>query len=388
MSSPLAGQHIALTGRLASLSREEAATRIRELGGEYVTQVRAETTLLVVGRDGFPLARDGRLSRNLQAAQELRKQGSCIQIVPEEEFLRRVGWEEKEDAIHQLYSSAQLSRILGVSEQRIRSWMRRKLITPVRQEQRVCYFDFQQVSIAKSISELTQAGVTPQQLRRSFEQLDQWLPVDAAASLQQLNLVGRDGELMVRLGDGKIADASGQLQFDFSEPEPAEEVEEPEPASVSPLSAGRSSDEWFEQGVLHEEAGRWQRAREAYEASLESGGATPEIFFNLGNVLFELGETDDAAASFRRAVEDDPQYVEAWSNLGSVLSELGDLDGAEKAFRTAIAIAPLYADAHYNLAETLDQLGRRDEAARHWQAYLSQDPHSSWAREVRRRLRV
>lgn len=385
--SRLGGKNVALTGRLASMSREEAAQLIRESGGEYVTSVDEHTSILVVGRDGFPLAEDGRLSRNLRVAKKLRAEAGTPEILPEEDFLRRTGQEQKEEAIHHLYSTAQLSRILGVAEQKIRAWMRKGLIAPVQKDKRLYYFDFQQVSVAKVVSELTRSGVTPSRLRSSLKQLDGWLPGAAAGSLQQLQLLERDGQLLVRLDDGHLAEPTGQLQFDFATEAEAKPVSAPPPQSGGPVTALPKVRDFFEEGVEHEEEEQWAQARIAYERALENSEPTPEICYNLGNVLYNLELYQEAVDHLRDAVRMDPQFVEAWSNLGIVLSELGDLEPAAEALRHALRLAPLYADAHYNLAEILDQLGRRDEADRHWQSYLDQDPHSSWAREVKRRLR-
>jgi len=49
-------------------------------------------------------------------------------------------------------------------------------------------------------------------------------------------------------------------------------------------------------------------------------------------------------------------------------------------------IVPHYADAHFNLAEALAVVGDLQGARRHWRAYLSFDPNSRWADQVRKRL--
>ena len=51
----------------------------------------------------------------------------------------------------------------------------------------------------------------------------------------------------------------------------------------------------------------------------------------------------------------------------------------------ALQLSPHYADSHYNLADIMEELGL-PEARTHWQAYLCQDRHSSWAQYARLRL--
>src|SRR5258707_322709 len=69
----LAGQKVAFTGKLASLTLAEAKELLRACGAEWVPTVTAQTALLVVGQDGLPLRRDGRLTRNLQMARRLQR---------------------------------------------------------------------------------------------------------------------------------------------------------------------------------------------------------------------------------------------------------------------------------------------------------------------------
>jgi tetratricopeptide (TPR) repeat protein len=57
-----------------------------------------------------------------------------------------------------------------------------------------------------------------------------------------------------------------------------------------------------------------------------------------------------------------------------------------EALEKALELVPHYADAHYNLAEALAAVGDLDRAREHWRAYLTFDPNSRWAEQVRRRL--
>jgi len=146
----------------------------------------------------------------------------------------------------------------------------------------------------------------------------------------------------------------------------------------------RSPQAWFASAVDAEAAGRIEDAVRAYEHALVGGAA--EAHFNLGNCYYSLRRRAEARAQFEAATRRSPDYAEAWNNLGIVSGELGDRDGALAALRQALALVPHYADAHYNLAEALAVLGDLDGARRHWRAYLSFDPNSRWADQVRRRL--
>jgi Flp pilus assembly protein TadD len=109
-------------------------------------------------------------------------------------------------------------------------------------------------------------------------------------------------------------------------------------------------------------------------------GARKELLVPLG--LFET-ELEVVALG---ASEVDPEHAEAWNNLGVGRGEQGDRRGAIAALSRALELVPHYADAHYNLAEALAVAGDLDGARRHWRAYLTFDPNSRWAEQVRRRL--
>ncbi|MEA3298204.1 MAG: BRCT domain-containing protein, partial [Chloroflexota bacterium] len=76
----LAGREFVLTGRLESLSRDEAEAKIRERGGKTSSSVTKSTSYVVVGSDpGSKLAR----------AQQL-----GVEMITEDQFLNLLGQEE------------------------------------------------------------------------------------------------------------------------------------------------------------------------------------------------------------------------------------------------------------------------------------------------------
>src|SRR5262245_43519197 len=171
LEKPLQGKRVAFTGRLASMTRAEAAELVAAHGGELSPSVTRRTTLLVVGREGWPLERDGHLTRKLETARALEREGCGIAILPEEEFLEQIGLGDRRDGIQRLYTTAQLARMLEVSGASLRAWVRSGLIRPERVEHRLCYFNFRQVASAKMLRDLMRGGATTPDIRRSLEQL-------------------------------------------------------------------------------------------------------------------------------------------------------------------------------------------------------------------------
>ena len=436
---------VAFAGRLASMTQREAADRVGAAGGRVVREPGTGTDYLVVGHGAWPLGSDGLPDRSVLRTRRLKEQYPELRIVSETTFLEMLGLAEKVEDLQRLFTTAQLSRILGVPVPQIRSWMRRKLIRPARVARRLAWFDFREVAMARALHTLTSAGVSTARIGRSIRDLAQWLP-DADRMLTQLETLSPTHQLSIRLADGSLVEPTGQRLFDFhgGVPDPgsrtpaADHAQGGEPANVFafapaappaegaappidfPLPAGApaagdagtlepragagagrvldlhaaagggraaaSSERLFQRGVAAEDAGQWKLAQQFYEGALSAGGPDPETCFNLGNVLYELDQKRAAAERYREAVALDGEYVESLNNLGNALAETGWLNDAVHAYLRALQLEPSYADAHSNLAETLVYLGRYEQARRHWTAYLDLDPHSSWATAIRELL--
>ncbi|MCA8972084.1 MAG: BRCT domain-containing protein, partial [Planctomycetes bacterium] len=97
--SSLEGHEVVLTGRLASMDREEASQHIERAGGRLAQRPTETTQLVVVGAFGWPLARDGQPTRTLLEARELQKRGVPIVIAPEEDFLVALGMDELQQGL-------------------------------------------------------------------------------------------------------------------------------------------------------------------------------------------------------------------------------------------------------------------------------------------------
>jgi len=368
----IAGREVVIAGRLLSLSRAEAYERVAACGGRLAEHPGDDTAWVVVADAGAPLGEDGRLADPLIEARARIERGQALTLLSEDEFLERLGLVEPGAALRRLYTSAQLARILDVPPRALAAWVRAGLIRPARTSRRLASFEFREVAQARALARLAARGVKPGQIRASLEALSRWWP-GARASLAQLDALEEQGALCVRTPAGDLAEPSGQLRLDFH----AASAGEPAP----------SGELWFQRALRLEQEERLAEAAQAYARALDPAHARPEVAFNLGNVLYGLERLEEACAAFQLATQLDPEYVEAWNNLGNALSLLGRHDEASAAIERALALAPDYADAHFNLAETLAASGNVDGARRHWRTYLEHDPDSSWAAEVRARLR-
>jgi DNA-binding transcriptional MerR regulator len=375
----LKGKRVAIAGRLASMTKGEAAHLISAHGGIFAPSVTRETVVVVVGRDGWPLDCDGRPTRKLRKALALEKRGAEVEIVPEEELLARLGCPGGRLQRH--FTLRELTDMLGVPAARLGAWLRAGLVEPAATVDGIRYFDFRQAAGAKMLCDLVRSGVTVARLRQSLRRLRKWLG-DVEHPLAQLTTLENSRRLVVRLGGGQLAEPGGQLLFEF-----AEQAHEAIPSSVPWIAETRGAEDWFEIGCQAEDRGDMPAAAAAYRQALLAGGPAAEPCFNLANVLAALSQYAQASERYRQVLELDPGFWEAWNNLGTVLAYAGQNEEAVDAYRQALRLHPRYADAHYNIADTLEDLGRGDEAREHWRSYLQIEPHGTGAQYARERLR-
>lgn len=390
-TSPLHGKEVCLTGRLWTMDHRTARRRLREHGARCTTLPGIGTDYVIVGEAGPPLGADGSPTRALLLAEQHRRAGHRLQLLRETEFLTLLGLQQNREDLERLYTVEQLARILSTPTATVRQWVRLGLIRPAKETGRLALFSFPQVSAARDLCRLAEAGLSPQRLKSSLERIRAWLP-DGDVALGQLEVLSHNS-VGVRLDDGSVAEPSGQLRLQFDGPQDGPAIPRLAPAPAASAAPDRPPAaptplrrDWFADGVAAEEAGDLTAAIHAYRQSLLSGGPQPETSFNLGNCYYATERLEDAVEMYTRAVNIEPEYCEAWNNLGNTLSDLERIDDALDAYRRAIHASPDYADAHYNLAETLAWLGDVASARAHWAAYLEQDPHSAWARRVRQRL--
>jgi tetratricopeptide (TPR) repeat protein len=270
------------------------------------------------------------------------------------------------------FTAEQLAEFCGLPPTVVRRWIEHELLVCNRGS--VATFAFRAVGVARTLAQLWRAGWTAPRIARGWR-LARTVVADPDAAL--LGLLASIGHrrVLVRTPDGRLVEPGGQLLFDFAAAAAAGDAELPQL---------RSPQAWFALAVDAESAGRIEDAVRAYEHALP--GASAEVHFNLGNCYYSLRRRAEAREQFEAAIRRSPDYAEAWNNLGIVRGELGDRDGAIAALQQALVLVPHYADAHYNLAEALAVAFDLEGARRHWRAYLSFDPNSRWADQVRRRL--
>jgi len=377
----LAGERVVFTGILASMTHREAAEWVERRGGVATEHVGRQTTLLVIGEEGWPLEADGRPSVKLQHAQRYLAEGQPLRIASESEWLAFIGLDDRLATRAQIYTPASISQLLKVSVQAVRRWERLGLIQPVRRVHRLPYFDLRQVASAQRLAELLAAGIPAAQVRDSLQKLTPWVG-DSAAALTQLELLEQRKELACRDRRGRLITPSGQRLLEFEpvpKPVPADAPSRDEPHTPDDDRADWGRGEWFEEGQRLSAEGQLAPAIEALRMSLMLDYDFPEVHFQLADLLYQQGHERAALERYYMAVELDRDYPEAWTQIGCVHAGLNETDQALLAFAIALDVHPDYAEAHFHRAEALWKQGDFTAACRHFAAYLEHDQEGPWA---------
>lgn len=72
------------------------------------------------------------------------------------------------DGVVSLFTTAQLTRILEIPQPEIRRWVRAGLLQPAETQNRLAFFDFRDVAMARALQVLTGAVVTPRRIKWSL----------------------------------------------------------------------------------------------------------------------------------------------------------------------------------------------------------------------------
>ena len=360
MVSPvLAGEHVVFTGRLLSLSRNDARALVSRLGGTPIDDVNARATMLVVGGVGAE-HRGGEAeqekSRKIRRAEMLNaRRPGRIRLLTEDQFCELAGIPSPAALRQQWYGLRDiLAMYPHLREEHLRYMQKWNLIQPALRTHAETYFSFPDLTVLRQANGDLERGAPLRSVLRSL----------LAARAGQLRLefhVDAEPAKVVRLGRRAEKPSARQAPDTML----AEELF----LIASSLDDG---------DPLHHEA-----CARAYRRALEADPNLVPALINLANVHYARGELIEAEALYQRAIALEDDLFETHFNLGNVYHDLGRLEEAERCYAAALGLNPEYADAHFYLAVTLEKQGRSGEARPHWRRYLELAPEGEWVELAR-----
>jgi DNA-binding transcriptional MerR regulator len=290
------------------------------------------------------------------------------------------------EPVTDLFSRREVAKLLGVSETRLRSLDRAKIVSPSGQKGRQRAYTFQDLIALRATRELLERRVRMRDVARAIGALRHALP-RVTRPLQELRIVGDGRRVLVRAEEGTFEPLTGQMVLDFQVQSLREDVVRVLRPTSSPARARTAYDLYVQASALDEDPATYDEAEELYGRAIRLDPTLAIAYTNLGNIRFRRGDERGAEALYRRAIEVDPRQPEAHYNLGYVMLERGDARSAAAYFDRALEGDPRFSDAHFNLAMAWEQLGERARARIHWRKYLELEPSGTWADVAREHLK-
>jgi tetratricopeptide (TPR) repeat protein len=242
-------------------------------------------------------------------------------------------------------------------------------VTPTKDDQGRWRYSFQDLAVLRTAARLLAANVTVNRVTRTLCLLRERLPAGRPLSAVRLIVTGQRVIVKDRLASWEPESGQGALDFDLQAMSALVAPQLPRRSRADLERESETAAGLYETALDLELAGRFEEAREAYEAVLRRDPQFTGARINLGRLLHAAGSLGEAEALYRAAFEQNPGNALAAFNLGVALEDQGKTEGAADAYRSALAIDEGYADAHYNLSRLLEAQGDVRSALRHLSSF-------------------
>jgi tetratricopeptide (TPR) repeat protein len=267
------------------------------------------------------------------------------------------------------YSTADVSRLIGLRQRQVRSYARGGFLRPGRGPRNTYRFSFQDLVLLRAAKSLADARISGWRIRRALRGLAQALPAGRALSDVRIQA---DGKRVVVRDAGKLwQPESGQMLLDFhvlTLAQRAAPIARRHARAARANEADLAAEDWFSLGT-ELEAVEPQEALDAYRRSLALDPSHADAHVNLGRLLQEQGRVAEAILQYREALRLSPRHATAAFNLGTAFEDQKKLVDAIAAYRQALLFDDRLADAHYNLSRLYEKNGQSQAALRHLRTY-------------------
>jgi tetratricopeptide (TPR) repeat protein len=252
------------------------------------------------------------------------------------------------------YSTRAAARILALPPDRIRYWVKQRLIEPAAKRGRRYRFAFRDLVLMRMAKELLPGRRHLQPVQRCVERAREL--VEPFRPLTALKLETRDGLIVVREGNLVFEADSGQLCLQFGSSHSAAKLEER-------FGQARARERYEEVRRIAENDPF--RALTLYSDLLGREPRNFELHMRMATLLESEGDLASALRHLLGAAALVPANAEVHQRIGLLYRKRNEDENAVRSFLCAIECDPGSIEAHRNLAELYEKLGRKREAMRH-----------------------
>jgi DNA-binding transcriptional MerR regulator len=251
------------------------------------------------------------------------------------------------------FSTRAAARILAISPDRIRYWVKRSLVRPLMRTGQM-RFGFDDLLVMRLAKELLPTRHHLDPMRRCLERMRGMF--GPSRSVTSLRLANYEGQIVVRDGAVMVEALSGQILLNFGAP--------PAPGKVEERFGPARVRERFEEARRLAESDPL-RALTLYSELLGREPGNFEAHIDLAGLLEREGDLAGALRALLGAAAIVPTNGDVHIRLGLLYRRREDTQSAIASFLRAIECDPLSLAAHRNLAELYESMGRKRESLRH-----------------------
>ena len=289
------------------------------------------------------------------------------------------------EPVADVYTQAEVTRLLGLSAGRIRSLARAGIVQPSGRRKGRRAYTFSDLIALRVARDLLDSKVRLRDVIRAIRSVGELLP-RIVRPLSELRITSDGKQVVVCTDEGSFEPATGQSVLDFEVRDLLADVVRVLRPAAGKERARVAYELYLEGSQFDEDPETMDRAEGLYRRALKYDPWLAIVYTNLGNIRFRRGDEVQAEVLYRSALNIESKQPEAQYNLGYMMLHRGRPDAAVEFFRGAIFADPRFADAYFNLAMAFEQLSERARACDSWTRYLELEPTGTWADIARQHL--
>jgi tetratricopeptide (TPR) repeat protein len=289
------------------------------------------------------------------------------------------------EPVTDLFTRAEVSRLLGVSATRLSSLDRTGVVTPSGRRRGKRAYTFTDLIAMRTAHGLLEQRVRLSDVTRAIAALRKSLP-NVTRPLVELKIASDGKKVVVYTSGGAYEPTTGQMLLDLEVSALRDDVVRLLRPTAGRERARTAYELYLHASQLDEDPATMADAEGLYAQALELDPWLSIAYTNLGNIRFRKHDVGEAEALYKKALSIDPRQPEAQYNLGYVMLERGEAELAVPLFRGAIESDPKFSDAYFNLAMAYEQLGDPGKARPFWKSYVDLEPEGTWTEIARRHL--